>query len=754
MRTQLSSGSNFVTTNNTNGCWSLVRKTRPKYLPTVPVGKVNNEGKMITDQERIKELYLDSFLWRLRDRPIRPDLKDLQSVKTKTFEAILKTCTKIRTDPWTLQELEKVLNSLKRDKCCDPKGLVNELFSTKVAGKNLKTSLLMLFNSIKESDKIPSFMKIADITTIYKGKGSKNDINNERGIFIVSIFRSILMKLLYNDKIETVEKHMSVSQVGGRKAMNVRNHIWVLNGVIQDVLNRKGADPIDVQIVDIKQCFDALWPEDCLSDLYAYGVQDHTINLLYYGSIDTNIAIRTPVGVTQRKKVKKTIMQGDIWAPSLCATSIDSIGKECLQEKKYLYKYRENIEIPPLSMMDDLCVLSTCGVETVKSNSYINYKISSKKLQCGAQKCKRMHIGNTQNPLMCSELMIDGWKEENVTFVETGKSQLKDTYEGEQILENSLGERYLGDIISVDGRNDKNIMIRKNKGVGIVNDIHALLVEIMAGAAHFEMATLLRNSCLVSSMLFNCEAWYGLTIKQTKVLEKVDEKLMRKVLECPSKTPIHLMYLELGWLPLRFIIQSRRLNFLKYILDQGETSLIKQVFNEQRLKPKKYDWVKSVENDLKKLKINLSYEEISSISKLTFKKVVKEACEDNALKYLKLHIKSKGKEISYNQIELKHYLDSSSVLTLQEKKELFKMRARMTEVKSNFKNRYASYNCEKCEDKDKYNEETQEHIYKCIEIKENTGIFKTIFSDTHETEISKHIIKEFLNNMNKRKKSN
>ena len=79
-------------------------------------------------------------------------------------------------------------------------------------------------------------------------------------------------------------------------------------------------------------------------------------------------------------------------------------------------------------MMDDLCAVSTCGVETVKTNSYINYKISSKKLQCGAQKCKRMHIGSTQNPLICSELMIDGWKEENVTFVETGKSQRKDTY--------------------------------------------------------------------------------------------------------------------------------------------------------------------------------------------------------------------------------------------------------------------------------------------------------------------------------------
>ena len=59
----------------------------------------------------------------------------------------------------------------------------------------------------------------------------------------------------------------------------------------------------------------------------------------------------------------------------------------------------------------------------------------------------------------------------------------------------------------------KNTLIRKNKGVGILNDITALLVEMVAGAENYEMATLLRNSCLVSSMLFNCEAWYGLTTK-------------------------------------------------------------------------------------------------------------------------------------------------------------------------------------------------------------------------------------------------
>ena len=49
----------------------------------------------------------------------------------------------------------------------------------------------------------------------------------------------------------------------------------------------------------------------------------------------------------------------------------------------------------------------------------------------------------------------------------------------------------------------------------------------------------------------------------------------------------------------------------------------------------------SVENDLKKLKINLSYEEISSMSKFMFKKIMKEACEYKSLTCLTLHCKSK-----------------------------------------------------------------------------------------------------------------
>ena len=59
--------------------------------------------------------------------------------------------------------------------------------------------------------------------------------------------------------------------------------------------------------------------------------------------------------------------------------------------------------------------------------------------------------------------------------------------------------------------------------------------------------------------------------------------------------------MELGLLPLRDIIQQRRLNFLHCILSQGPNSIMLKVFETQQKYKTKKDWVTSIENDLKEL---------------------------------------------------------------------------------------------------------------------------------------------------------
>ena len=98
-------------------------------------------------------------------------------------------------------------------------------------------------------------MQFANIVSIYKGRGEKMDLDNDRGIFIINLFRSIIMKMVYKDKYPQVDKNMSDSNVGARKDKNIRNHIFVLNGIINEVVNKKNV-AIDIEILDYKQCFD------------------------------------------------------------------------------------------------------------------------------------------------------------------------------------------------------------------------------------------------------------------------------------------------------------------------------------------------------------------------------------------------------------------------------------------------------------------------------------------------------------------
>ena len=76
------------------------------------------------------------------------------------------------------------------------------------------------------------------------------------------------------------------------------------------------------------------------------------------------------------------------------------------------------------------------------------------------------------------------------------------------------------------------------------------------------------------------------------------------------------------------------------------------VFNFFKLQlqhPTKGDWVSTCINDLKKLKIQMSLEEIRRMAKGTFLKLVKNRIAEIALVYLINKRGSKGKMINYKR---------------------------------------------------------------------------------------------------------
>ena len=120
------------------------------------------------------------------------------------------------------------------------------------------------------------------------------DIESDRGIFIVSIFRTILMKMIYHDYYDVIEKNMSESNIGARKKKNIRNHIFVVNSIIHEVLNKKSNKPIDIMVLDYKQMFDSECLYECMNDLFEAGVKDEVFALIYVANRRNDIAVHTP----------------------------------------------------------------------------------------------------------------------------------------------------------------------------------------------------------------------------------------------------------------------------------------------------------------------------------------------------------------------------------------------------------------------------------------------------------------------------
>ena len=105
-------------------------------------------------------------------------------------------------------------------------------------------------NKIKTTQTIPEILKQCNITSLYKNKGSRKDFSNYRGIFRVTLLRSILDKLIYNDEYSGIDNNLSDSNVGARKGRNIRDNIVVINAVLNNVAKRKLKN-IDIAFYDV-----------------------------------------------------------------------------------------------------------------------------------------------------------------------------------------------------------------------------------------------------------------------------------------------------------------------------------------------------------------------------------------------------------------------------------------------------------------------------------------------------------------------
>ena len=328
----------------------------------------------------------------------------------------------------------------------------------------------------------------------------------------------------------------------------------------------------------------------------------------------------------------------------------------------------------------------------------------------------------------------------------TGERTKSESFVGKEKMIEKDNQKYLGDVISANGSHARNIQQRCNRGLGIITEIMSILDSTYFGKYYFETAIILRESLFLSSLLLNSEAWVGYSDKDIRELEKCDEFLLSKILGCDKNTSNTYKYLELGVVPLRFVIMKRKLGFLQYLLKQNKDSMIYKVLEATIADSKKNDFVYTCLKYLNVLKIEMNIEEIENVSKYKFKKLLNEKIQKAAFLYLneQKQIQKNIKDIYYEDFKMQDYFSGRSV---EVSRTIFRARGKCLQIKMQQKWRFKDTLCVGC----KVREETGEEILECEKFGKNElGLDYKMFFENQEKQIL--VGKEMEKRMRQRKK--
>ena len=258
-------------------------------------------------------------------------------------------------------EIIEEIKTLKLKKAKDSTGWQNEQLV--YGGEEMALSLQKIFTMVDFQKQIPESWEHMWIKSIFKEKNART-LERTRGLFMTNIVAKLKEKIIKTRNEEAWEKSASPYQCGGKKGTSTVDHTLTILETIQrhKYLNK----PIYIVYIDLEKCFDNLWLEDGVIELWKSGMNPLDADIIYRMNQNANIKIMTPAGETSNINVKNVVKQGTIYGPRICNKVVERVNN--INERAITY-YSPNIELQSLQYVDDISgVGSKETIETIVRN--------------------------------------------------------------------------------------------------------------------------------------------------------------------------------------------------------------------------------------------------------------------------------------------------------------------------------------------------------------------------------------------------
>ena len=633
------------------------------------------KGEIITTKENILSRYQEYYKELLQNREIPQEYKEIENLVNETFQNRMKI-TKYDNLPinqeFTENELNKAINSMKTGKAPGPDQITYELLIN--SGTNLRKNLLNMINHFWMKEAIPTKLQTLYIKSMYKGKGDICELENQRGLFLSSNIIKFYEKMMYNRTYPKTENNgFSQFQSGGRKHHSPTDQVFIIR-TLQEYYLYRGKSYF-IEFCDLQKAFDKMILKNVMDNLWNADTRGRIWRNIYQINKNTDAIIKTPYGETEKINITEILKQGSVLASTLAALHTDSSTK--MKQEELGARYGE-IYIHSLLFQDDIARIET-NAEKLNAANRI-YEIFQDTNGMLFHKLKTVYISNTQN----SHIMLNN-KQIN---------QVKST-------------KYLGDIISDNGKLDETIEDRRLKINGIVAEIRSIMMEaeedleILAAIQYYE-------GIVKSKLLYNCETWINLTKTNIDDLEKIQNNSLKRLLRIPFSTPSMGLIYELNLPTIKASINQRKIMYFHRLLN-SEKSLASTILKQQKSIQSNH-FLNEINQLLQYYDINYSIEQIQEMSKERWKKIVQKNINETDTMEIREACKtsSKCKNLP-NTDDNRKYIET---LESTDAKTILIEKLNMTDVKINYKGSYTTYECRVC----RKAEENTSHLINCLDL--------------------------------------
>jgi len=239
----------------------------------------------------------------------------------------------VLNNSFTGNEITNVIHSLKNNKAPGIDGLVIEMIKT--GSDILLPFLVELFNLVLRKGHFPSKWSQALLMPLHK-KGSKNDVNNYRGIALLNVIGKIFTKCLTLrlTKYYVQEKLFFEEQAGFREGRSTIDQIFVLQTCVNKYLSKPNGR-MYCAFIDFTKAFDSVSHDFLFYKLIIDGVHGNFLHVIksMYSKLESCVLVENGKYCSESFECKVGTRQGCMLSPTLFIIYLNIFLSECKDAK-------------------------------------------------------------------------------------------------------------------------------------------------------------------------------------------------------------------------------------------------------------------------------------------------------------------------------------------------------------------------------------------------------------------------------------